>query len=416
MPEHATAAPPENNAPAPAPASPPRFRLLILTTDTSVFTAESRAQRAYRDLAARFSALTIIVLNVRQDGSHAPLQLSDTIEVRATNSRFRLLSMRDARRMVNRHLCDGTRFLPDGIIATDPYYAGAVARTLARMHAVPFILDVAFDPFVREERARQGWVRTWIARRTLPGAALVMVHTEALREAFGSRYRMLRDRIAVLPPFRDLSVFREAAASFDLTEKYPNKNFFILVLTEGYGRESLLQALDICAPFLHEYRTAALIYIGVMRYERDITRQALRLRVRQRVFVDDASDELVSFMKSGHLLLSPAPGAAGDFALAAAAAAGLPILTASGGIADTIFEDGVSALICAPGDTACFQAKLGAFINDNHLRTTLAINGYTPDVAQLGGDTHAYRDAYAGHVEACLAAAHRAEPLREPIS
>lgn len=380
------------------------IRLLLVTTDVSLFAAGSQMQSEYLQLSAYFDELHIVVLTERGSGLPESVRMSDRMWVYATNSRSRLFALYDTYRIVKKQLSFAAGFRADIIAATDPFEAGAAAHILSRRFDRPLHVQVPVDPFDQyftQAREGNGW-RRWAARYIIPRAECVLVRSVYLRDTLVRRYKKIVDQIMVLPAYRDLSFFRDSEPTFDAHTRYPQFKFIILIIARLDARSKIEFAFDACIPLLQQYPTIGLVVVGDGPELSNLKKKVTAEHVQDHIIFEPDTEDLVSYMKTSNLLVNPANTEENDATLAAAAAAGLPVLTVSGGAADAIFVDGINGMVCPSGDMVCFQARLNQFLNDNQLRTTFSINGRNHVFEVVEQDAAAYRESYVQSFESCV--------------
>ncbi len=381
-----------------------RIRLLLVTTDTSVFVEGSQLYNEYRELAEYFDELHIIVLSDRAQALPDSLRLAERAWVYATNSRSMLFAIYDAYRIAGKQLSFAAGFRADAIAATNPFEAGIVAYLVGRRYARPVQVHVSHNPFESyfvSEREGNNW-RRLAARFVLPRADCLVARSERIGEMLTKRYRDRTDRLITLPPFRDLSFFRDAQPASDLHVRYPQFKFIILAIASLHARNKIDFAIDACVHTIRQYPTVGLVIVGDGPEQGRLKKRVLAAGVHNQVVFEPESEDVVSHLKTANLLISTATSEEADATLAAAAAAGLPVLTVAGGIADTLFEDKVNAFVCPADDMVCFQACIGEFLSNNQLRTTFSINSRSAVFSVVEQDAAAYRAAYAQAAESCV--------------
>jgi glycosyltransferase involved in cell wall biosynthesis len=81
----------------------------------------------------------------------------------------------------------------------------------AGLPGVLTVHDLSFELLGAEFGWRERWRRRWLARRACRRAARVLTDTEAMRQQLADRYRLPREKVAVVAPGVDRA-FREAGA------------------------------------------------------------------------------------------------------------------------------------------------------------------------------------------------------------
>lgn len=395
---------------APEQAQPERekLRVLVVTADTALFTAHSGAEAEYAALAGYLDELHIIVLTFRDGASYAPRRVGQNVWVYPTGSRSPLFALYDAYALARKQMAFAAGFRADLIVATDPFEAGLAAYAIGKRHDRPFQLQIFVNPFdaeyLRSEKGNK-W-RVFGAQFVIPRADCVFVRSKRIQTALERRYRAVAPRITLVPPFHNLSLFKDAAPSFDLHGRYPQFKFIVLVIAPLDAHSRVDFAIDACAPTLLRYPTIGLVIVGEGPLRAQLERQAARSNLQGRIVFESDPGDLISHMKSANLFLNVSSDEEHDALLAAAAAAGLPVLTVAGATASALFEDGVNAFICPENDMVCLQARIGEFLNDNHLRATFSINARSQVFAMMDQDIESYRKAFVESLKSCVLSAY----------
>lgn len=401
--EESSAAPPEEEVPV-VESNRQRLRVLMITADTSLFVSGSQSQGEYLRLAALFDELHVIVLSRRRDKTPAELRLGEHAWLYATNTRTRLGALVRAHRIAHRELSFGGGFREDLVVSTDAFGPGMAGYWIGRSHQRPLQVQVfenPFDPhFVKDMRGNR-W-RKLAARFVIPRSHCLVVQAAYVGEEITKRYPHMRERISVLPPFHDIAYFRDAPPLFDLRERYPRFQFIILIISRLEARDRVSYALDVCIPIVQQYPTIGVVVVGDGHERKHLEQQAARAGVAEQIVFESKEDDLVSHMKSANVLLNVSVDEEHDAMLAAAAAAGLPVISVAGGMADVLFEDAVNAFVCPEGDFGCLHTRINEFLNDNRLRGSFAINGRNRVFEAGMQDAEVYRDAFVGVFESCV--------------
>lgn len=380
------------------------LRVLVIATDVSLLTPGSAAGAEYIALGEYLDEVHVIVMTTKAQGRYKPLRIAPKVWVYPTNSRSPLLALYDAYRITGRQIAFGSGFRADMIVATDAFEAGIAAYLISRFHDRPLQLQLAVDPFTdvfAEEKKGNKW-RALAVRFLIPRAQCLLARSKNLETILDERYPGMAERINVLPPFHNLAVYRDAQKHFDLHERYPQFKFIILLVGRLDARGGAEFAIDVCAPILAQYITIGVVIVGEGPLRKQIERKIIGANLQNRIVIESNPDDLVSHMKSANLLLNVVADDEHDAVLAAAAAAGLPVLTVAGGIAETLFTDNVNGFICPENDRVCLQARIGEFLNDNQLRTSFSINSRDQVFSVVEQDAGAYRQAFVNTFTSCM--------------
>lgn len=402
---------PEENANSVAPpvAIPPeperkKLRVLLISTDTALFSSGSAAEAEYAALSDYLDELHVIVVTFRKKASFRSRRIAPNVWIYPTESRSPLFALWDIYRIARKQMAFASGFRADVIVATDPFETGTAAYAIAKRYSRPLQLQVLVNPFEKDyvsEHAGNKW-RLFAAKFLIPRADCLFVRSEYIRDVLKEWYSEAAAHLTVLPPFYNLASFKDAVPHFDLHERYPQMKFIILVVSSLDARGQADFAINTCTPIMRQYPTIGMVIVGDGPLRRQLERKVAAAGLQNQVVFESETGELVSYMKSSNLFLNASTDEDHDMYLAAAAAAGLPVLTVTGSIASTLFEDNVNAFVCPENDMVCLQARIGEFLNDNQLRSSFSINARSQVFDTMEQDPEAYRRAFIESFESCL--------------
>ncbi len=343
------------------------MNILTIGTDRNLFIEGSSA----RERIARYGTIAdeyhIIVFTKKADAL-VPVQIAANIWVHPTNSSSKLFYMRDARR-VARGL--GSY---DVVSAQDPFECGLAALWIAqdkkaRLH-VQLHTD-PFSPFFKQESLLNR-IRLMIARRVLPKADCIRVVSERIKNGIRSSGLPLKTEPSVLPIFVDVATMADAQPVFSLHEKYPQFNFWVLMVSRLTKEKRIDRALEAMALLAKQYPKLGLMIVGDGPLRGALAAHAAKQGIKDRVIFEGWQDDLVSYYKSASCYLLTSDYEGYGRTLIEAAASDIPIVTTDVGIASEYFVDNESALIVRERDASAIAERISALIEDNSLRVRLS--------------------------------------------
>ncbi len=380
------------------------LRVLLVTSETSLLTAGGALEREYAELAEYLNELHIIVITMRKDAEYQSRRITANVWIYPTNSRSPLFALYDVYKIVKSQMAFAAGFRADIVVATDPFEAGAAAYIISKRYDRPLQLQLSVDPFEKDfvqEHEGNKW-RLWAAKFLIPRAICMLARSKHMEAVLAREYPDIVPRMTLLPRFHNLSAFRDSPPTFDLRERYPQFKFIILVVSQIDARSVTDLAINVCAPFLRQYPTVGLVIVGDGPLRNGLEKKVASDKLQEKVIFESDASDVISHLKSANLFLNVSMDEEYDTMLAAAAAAGLPVLTVASNMADLLFEDGVSASVCPENDMVCLQARIGEFLNDNQLRATFSINGREQVFSLMEQDVDSYRRAFIGSFESCV--------------
>lgn len=381
-----------------------QIRIVMVTDDSTIFEEGSPAQQEYLQYASLFDELHVIVITYQEDGYTDTVRLDDHLWLYPTDSRNWVFAIYDAYRVGVNQLSFASGFRADVVAARDPFEAGLAGYLLSRRFDRPLqvqVLTNPFDQYFQGQSPKNRWL-LFIAQFVLPRISCVCVTSGQLKSTLTRKYQKLSDRTVVLPVFRDLTLWRDATPTFSLKERYPQFKFLMLLVSSLTQKQNVEMAIDSVAYMISKYPTVGLVIVGDGPHRKALERKVLSMNLQNQIVFEPQTDDTISHMKSADLLLNTASFEENDDVLTQAAAAGLPLVTVSGGITDVLIEDGMSGFVCPPNDRNCFEARINEFLNNNQLRKTFSMNARDRVFEVVEQDQGAYLRTFAGTFERCL--------------
>lgn len=347
----------------------------MIIRDTNVLREGTAARASMLEQAKLVNRLFAVVLNPRRD--HYEIQrISEAVWFIPTNSWQWWLAPFDAVRIAKRELFFQGQLQADIIAARDPCDAGFAGAILSRRYKKPLHLRIdknIFSPYFTSG-SLSNFVRAFFARSVVRASSRIQAASENIRASLADIGDDVTDRTTVLPPFVDAEFFLKEPVRVDLRAKYPQFKFIILMAGPLTAAQNYALAVRVFAGVVKEYAHAGLVIVGKGRMKRKIRALAKRLGVQDRVVIEDASDNLVSYYKTASVFLVTAPYDDWNNTIAEASACGAPIVTTRVGIAPSIIVDGESGFLCDPEKPESFALSIMKLINDPAIRARVTIN------------------------------------------
>jgi glycosyltransferase involved in cell wall biosynthesis len=381
-----------------------KVRLLIITKDVSITDAGSLAQRRMIELSEMFAELHIVVLSMDDAGLSKTSRLSTNVWVYPTSSKYWWKMGFDAYRVAEEQLSFAQGFRADIILAEDPFESGVVGIMLADKYERPFqvhVFEDYFDPAfkIREDHNK---LRLWMARYTLKNADCVRAKSEYLKDRILEKYPKLTETTEVLPMYYNLRSWRDAKASFTLSERYPQFKFFMLHVTTFGELSHTDRVITGAARILKTYPMVGLIVLGDGPDRARQQKFTVTLGIHNQVIFDPAINESISYMKSANVLLHLSEDPEEDYVVLQAAAVGLPLVTGVAGLPGELFLDGETAFVCPNDSPPCIGEKINRLLNENLLRTKFSRGAQDMIFERIEQDYGAYMQAYRDSIERCV--------------
>ncbi len=378
-----------------------KVRLLICTTDASVLEEGSVAYRRIVDQRDLFLEIHVIVLMYgRTTAEVVTIRLFDTIWIYQTNSRSWWKLSYDAYRIAESQLVFSGGFRADIVVAEDLFEAGIVGLLLSRKYERPFQVHVYedfFDPqFV--DLLEHPLLYTWASRYVLVRSTSVRVKTEFQRLAVIKKYPELEPVTEVLPNYYNLDVWRDQEPQISLSTTYPQFNFIILHVSSMQASSHTHEVMLGAAPILRRYATIGLVIVGNGPLRSFLERQAIALGLQNQIEFIPASEDIISYMKTAHILIHLSDDGSEDDLILQAATVKLPMILNRVGLGAKLFIEGESTCFCEPENTAHIADCINMYLNENQSRSKYALNAYDIVFERIEQDYSSYIQEYSASI------------------
>lgn len=380
-------------------------RLLILTRNTTVREFGSFAQRHMLELGKVFAEIHVIMLvEAGEEETVATVRLADNIWLYSTESEAWWRTPIDAYRIANEQIAFAGGFRADVIVAEDPFESGVAAYFIGRKHKRSFqihLLEDIYDPSF-EDRDEHNSMRMFVSRHVFNRTTCVRTFGEFVRASLLEEYPKLASCTEVLPTYYNLRAWRDTVPTFKLTERYPQIKFIMLHVSSMQVRSHTSEVVISVAGLLHRYPTIGLVIVGSGPLRAAIEKQVISLGIQNQVKFEPMTEDVISHMKSAHILIHLSEDSEEDYVVLQAATVRLPMVASVASIANSLFIDGESALLCQSTDTMQVGRRINLLLNENQTRTRLALNAQETVFERIEQDYAAYLRAYRESIERCI--------------
>jgi glycosyltransferase involved in cell wall biosynthesis/extradiol dioxygenase family protein len=296
------------------------MRVLVLSTDKSVFTPESAVARRFRLMAGAVERLDVIV-------PHGPGNLVSI----AGNSAARGFGLGKFAGFW-RTLAAGLRLeRPDVVSVQDPFLIGFLGLLIAGLRGAKLNVQVhtdIFDPnFANASLSNR--IKLLLARFVLACADSVRVVNESIRTHL--KERGVKAEISVLPVFIDPERIRKAAP-LNRAQKYPHFKKLVLSVSRLETEKGVDDTLRVMKEILKDEPEAGLVVLGSGSEKQHLVLLAQELGLGERVVFEDYQDPFPYF-KAADVLLVTSRYEGYGMAIVEALALGCPVVSLDVGIA-----------------------------------------------------------------------------------
>lgn len=296
------------------------MKVLMLSTDRTIFDPASQARKRMEEYAAMFGKLSVIVFSKKGYVAN----IGEKLSLYPTNSLSRLFYIRDAAKI-------GKKLgAADVVTAQDPFETGLAARRIARSIKAPLHIQVHTD-FLAKGFTSEHWplnlLRTWMAGSVLKSASRIRAVSRRIKEKIEKTYHP-KAPVSVLPIYVDIEQFSHVPRS-----KHPRFKTMLLVVSRLEKEKRIDMALQALKKARAAGIDAGLVIVGSGREEKCLKRLAKRLGLADWVEWPGFVSDLSFFYGIADVLLYPGALYEGfGMAPIEALAAGVPVVARDVGV------------------------------------------------------------------------------------
>jgi len=336
-------------------------KVLMISTDRQIFVPGSEVRRRMLDYGGLFIELHIIVLAKKKLGLREEKLATNTF-VYPTNAFGPLSQILFAYQIGRRVLRAGNQ---DWIISSqDPFETGLIAWLLKWMFKISWQAQVHTDflssYFWQESLVNK--IRVLLGKFLLPRADKIRVVSERIKKSLDNL--KLKSEPIVLPifvpkPSADLICQPDQ----DLSRKYPQFSFIILMASRLTREKNFMVALSAFAEVIRHRPTLGLVIVGRGPEKLKLQRLAKALETDHQIIFEDWNNHLECYYRSADLFMLSSNYEGYGRTLVEAGFGACPVLTTNIGLVGEIINR-QNALICPVGDEDCLAEKIAWAVAD----------------------------------------------------
>lgn len=374
------------------------MKLLVIGTDKSIFKPGAEARARIEEYGRLFEELHIIIYT---EPGFSETALSSGVKLYPTNSRFLPLRPFKAANMAVKIIRERAI---DLVSVQDPTESGAAGWLAKKRTGLPLHIQVHADiasPFFR----RNSWkerMRWWVACRVIPCGDKFRVVSERIKNSLISQFGIGGYKIAVLPIFVDRESIARAKPSFDLSEKYPEFDFIILMVSRLVREKNINLALQALKELFKVFPRTGLVIVGDGPELRNLQPTTYNLQLTDNVRFDGWQSNLVSYYKTADLYLLTSNFEGYSRSVVEAAAAGLPVVMTDVGVAGEVIRDGETGRVVPVGDSQALASTLLDARQNYHRMKAMAKRAQAKVLAIEPRTWEEYLKRYRGSLAAML--------------
>lgn len=344
----------------------------MISSDRNMLVPGSAVSERMKEYGALVDELHIVLLSTSSHG-HTETKLAKNVTVYPTKSLTRWFYPMDAAR-IGKKVVFEKKFVRGRSVITvqDPFECGKAGLSIKKKWRLPFQVQLHTDPFSPYFNGFLNTVRKRIAKRVMRNADAVRCVNPVLAQKVAEGFSVDSRKIEVLPIYIDRTRIEDKKLTFDLHATYPWR-FVLLAVARLVPEKDLSLALIALREVRKRFPDTGLVIAGDGPERKKLEKQVKEFKLSQHVAFVGWQEELISYYRTANSFIQTSVFEGYGLALVEAGLAGLPVITTPVGIASELV-DGKDALICLPGDAACFTRAIEDLIENNHIRESLRIS------------------------------------------
>ena len=377
-------------------------RILFVTKDQGYLEKGSVPMQTIEMLSTLFDEIHILVLmplGIREKTE----RLSNNVWTYRATAQYWWWLPFSAVEKAKEELSFAQGFRPDIVVGLDPYESGLAALKIGKKFDRPVQIHVR-DNFLSSKfthRAKHNGWRKKMAKYVLKRAKSVRVETSALLATLQKKFSRISD-IRVLPQFHNFHSLISAQPDFDVHERYKDYVFVALAVGPYTAQSHLHDTFSALNSVLHNPRIG-MIVAGTGPAKNLFEEKAKLLGIEKNViFLSPSPREMISLLKTSDVLVHTDTSEQSEGIALKAAAAGLPTIMYATDLRNDLFEHGVSASLCEPGDISGITEEFNRFLNDQGLRMQYKDYARNMVETRLDEDETNYYRAFRDSIELAL--------------
>ena len=344
------------------------MRILLFSHDKTLFREGSETRERMAERESICDALTIVVPTA---AGFAPQQLSHNVRVVPTNSKSRIQSFWDLKRIGKEII--GQEHI-HFIISGDPFELGWVAMRLAKKFALPWQVELHGDFYSTgywKWSSPENFVRHYMGRRVLHEACCIRAVSERVRASLTMRLGIPDSRIAVFPVETDITKLLASSRGTYLQEKYGNFDFFLLCVCTLNTVKNVGMQIRTLHDIVKKHPKTALVLVGEGSERPVLTMLTEHFRVAQNVVFAGTQKDLLPYYASADAFMLTSHAEGWGRAVVEAMASGLAVVTTDVGLAGELLLNGKNGMVIPRGNEKALTHAIERLIEDSQLRKRL---------------------------------------------
>ncbi len=352
-----------------------RIPILTIGSDKDLFISYSRSARRQVAYAGSEFEQHIVVFSHARLKNHVT-HIGDSVHVYPTNARIPLFHLLRAFFISYSLILKSKR--RDWVVSTqDPFEAGLLGLILARVCRLPLQVQEHGDFFSTPDWRKESLlnrIRYNIGLFVLARATQVRVVSKRIEKKLIS-LGVKKEKIVCFPVVTPVEEYVHAVPKLGLQEKTGMSGPFVLWVGRMVPQKNVALLIDAFARVLVSIPEACLVLVGSGSEKKNITSQIERLRIREKVFMYDWTDDVASMYKTAHVYALSSNYEGWGRVVIEALASRLPVVMTDVGCAGEVVQSGVSGVVVPLHDMNSFAEGVVQVLQDEEKRNMYIQNG-----------------------------------------
>lgn len=351
------------------------MKVLMFSLDRSILASGSRQQKKLLEYTGFLEELHVVLFYW---GPRLPeaVRISPRLWVYPTNHRFRsnpwyfFRAVSIARKIAGKRGFDPKK---DVLTAQDAFPTGVAAYMMRRLSGIPLQIQVHIDFFKAKFRGESvmNAIQWAISYFIVPRADAVRAVSFEIGDYVAGTLSVPAERITVLPTFSDVNGFADASPADNFRVRYPQHDFFVLVLARLARQKNIDCAIRAMELLRATHPSVALLIVGSGPDGNFLRKAAAASPASSAIYFEPWSQDVVSYYKHADVFLFPSWYEGWGLTVIEAMACGLPVIATRVGCAPSLVEDGHNGYFMIQDDARTAALSIARLYGDPGLRAAI---------------------------------------------
>ncbi len=340
------------------------MKLLTIGTDRKIFENGSYVNMRLLEYGNIFDEVHVIVFSHKSHGLTKDFKIGNNVFAYPTNSKTKVSYLWDAYVLASKKISkDKDNFV---LSVQDPFETGLVGVLLKILLNLPLHIQIHTD-FVNKHFGRSSFlniIRTIIANITIPYADNLRVVSKRIKNSIID----LNSNVDILP------IINSSWQNFDSQIDKNNKN--IITVSRLEQEKDISTLILAFKKVIDVFPDARLIIVGDGREKSNLENMVSDLDINGKVIFTGWKDNINDVYKDSCIYVSTSLYEGYGMSIVEAALSYNALVISDTGIANDIFVNNESALVCKQGDPEAFGDAIIRLLENGDLRLDMCKKAY----------------------------------------